>query len=393
MEQQAQAKFSEKSRLVGFESAKLSPLGYTPLSAVRVRTDAVVRADPQFLSDLVKRWAASSTVSTELDGESVKIIAVNKSEVLVDSQYRPLQLSTEHLNHSVLQELAQPHQSRASLLYVGEWMPSEPAGSQSAVPVLALTGQWEKALTFSAPQVHLLGFDGEQQELTHVFATERGGQWVSARVLAEHCNNESPTTADSAQEDTQQWAQLASIAAALNNWHASASFDPRTGEPTFVTHSGWSRTTAQGRELFPRTDPAVITAVTAEFDNEQKILLGQARAWGKQRYSTFAGFVEAGESIENAVCRELYEECGAQVETLQYLGSQPWPFPRSLMLGFTAQISNPQSVVADGEEIETIRWFTRGELVSAHRSGEIQLPGASSISRMLIENFLGTPLS
>ena len=123
------------------------------------------------------------------------------------------------------------------------------------------------------------------------------------------------------------------------------------------------------------------------------MLLGNNAMWDSNRYSLLAGFVEPGESLEAAVIREVKEEAGIDVVNPEYLGSQPWPFPRSLMLGFHARIAsgqNPERVQADGEEILNLRWFTREELVSA--LDEIVLPSQPAISRSLIEHWLGSEL-
>ncbi|HJD51673.1 MAG TPA: NAD(+) diphosphatase [Candidatus Rothia avistercoris] len=251
-------------------------------------------------------------------------------------------------------------------------------------PVLVILADFDRFLDLGESPLNLQGFENQEQTLAEVVAARSGGEWVNIRDYAAY--------AYEGQGAAFAWGEVLAAAASLSAWHASSGYDARTGAPTFATRGGWVRVTEEGRELFPRTDPAVITAVTAEFGGESKILLGQARAWGKGRFSTFAGFVEGGEALETAVLREVYEECGGLVVSLKYLGSQPWPFPRSLMCGYLAEISNPDQVEADGAEIEEIRWFSRLELLDAHRSGAVQLPGPSSISRRLIEFWLGQPL-
>ena len=180
-------------------------------------------------------------------------------------------------------------------------------------------------------------------------------------------------------------------AAAVSNWHAVHTHCPRCGTPTVPEQGGWvRRCPADGSQHFPRTDPAIIVAVT---DPEDRLLLGSAAAWKGNRYSTLAGFVEPGESLEGAVIREIAEESGLVVHSPQYLGSQPWPFPCSLMLGFTARTENPAAAVHDGVEISDVRWFTRDELRDAVASGEITIASGISIARNLIERWYGGPIA
>lgn len=146
-----------------------------------------------------------------------------------------------------------------------------------------------------------------------------------------------------------------------------------------------------GREEFPRTDPAVIMLIVAGDAEEERCLLGRHPGWPSGRYSTLAGFVEPGETLEQAVRREVLEETGVRVGTVDYFGSQPWPLPRSLMVGFLGRAESVE-VTVDGEEIEDARWFTRAELAAAAASGELILPGSVSISRSLIEHWYGADL-
>jgi NAD+ diphosphatase len=133
----------------------------------------------------------------------------------------------------------------------------------------------------------------------------------------------------------------------------------------------------------------VIMLVT---DDEDRALLGRQLHWPKGRYSTLAGFVEPGESVEQAVIREVAEEAGVTVGQVQYVASQPWPFPSSLMLGFMAQATSTE-VRVDGEEIDEARWFSRDDLRAALESGEVLPPTGVSIASRLIEMWYGKPLT
>ncbi len=184
-------------------------------------------------------------------------------------------------------------------------------------------------------------------------------------------------------------AGLFTTAHALANWHASHPRCPRCGEPSAPSAAGWTRTcTADGSEHYPRTDAAMIVAVR---DEQDRILLGHGARWPEGRFSTLAGFVEPGESIEDAVRREVLEESGVVVGEVTYLGSQPWPFPASLMLGCSAVAVDPR-ISVDGVEVTEARWFSREELRAAAGSGEVQLPSGISIARRLVEHWYGGPL-
>ncbi|WP_309080068.1 NAD(+) diphosphatase [Zhihengliuella sp.] len=183
--------------------------------------------------------------------------------------------------------------------------------------------------------------------------------------------------------------ELVLAATAIVNWHRTHTHCPRCGTATAVTQSGWVRVCpADGSEHFPRTDPAVIVAVT---DAEDRLLLGANAAWGGRRYSTLAGFVEPGETLEAAVVREIQEEAGIRLHTVRYAGSQSWPLPASLMLAFTASTDDVEPT-PDGEEIVDLRWFTRQELAAAVESEEIGVPTPASVARALVELWYGEPL-
>ena len=183
-------------------------------------------------------------------------------------------------------------------------------------------------------------------------------------------------------------AGLFTQALALYNWHEINQHCPKCGTPTVVEQGGWARRCFKdNNEIFPRTDPAIIVAIT---DQQDRILLGSQGTWEQNRWSILAGFVEAGESLEAAVVREMKEECGLEVFEVEYLYSQSWPFPQSLMLGFKAKADSSIEFVPDGEEIVKLRWFSRAEIAAEAKS--ILLPSDSTISRALIELWYGSAI-
>lgn len=178
-------------------------------------------------------------------------------------------------------------------------------------------------------------------------------------------------------------------AVAVLNWHAVHRHCPRCGTRTEVTHAGYGRRCpADGSDHWPRTDPAVIMTVV---DDEDRLLLGRHAGWPTGRFSTLAGFVEPGESLEAAVRREVDEEVGVSVGEVAYLGSQPWPFPSSVMLGFSARALTTE-LHPDGDEIAEARWFTREELLDHVQRRVVGLSPRLSISRALVEHWYGERL-
>ena len=199
-------------------------------------------------------------------------------------------------------------------------------------------------------------------------------------------------------------ASLVTCAVALEQWHQRHVRCPRCGATTTETQAGWTRTcTADGSEHFPRTDPAVIMLV---HDGADRALLGRGPQWGEGRFSTLAGFVEPGESLEAAVAREVVEEVGVAVTDIRYVASQPWPFPASLMVGFTARLDGDPAITLDPVEMAEAAWFTRDEIARAGQRTDEGLAGMAediadeagtklrgisprlSISRYLIDEWL-----
>jgi len=185
-------------------------------------------------------------------------------------------------------------------------------------------------------------------------------------------------------------AGLLTHAVALAYWHDSHTHCPRCGTATVPAPAGHLTTCpADGTEHFPRLDPAVIMLV---IDPEDRLMLARNALWPQGRMSVVAGFVEPGESAEHAVAREVYEETSIVVHQVRYLGSQPWPMPRSLMLGYEARAAGGQRINVDADEIGEARWFTRAELREAIETGDLGVAPSSSIARRLIEFWYGGEL-
>ena len=176
-------------------------------------------------------------------------------------------------------------------------------------------------------------------------------------------------------------AGLLSYARAMIFWRHQHRFCGTCGAKTVATRGGHVRVCTNPtcrHESFPRIDPAIIVLIS----DGERALLGRQAAWPAGRYSTIAGFVEPGESLEDAVAREVFEETGVEVDVIEYHSSQPWPFPSSLMLGFTAHAATTEIHLRD-QELEDARWFTRAELASGHP----KIPPNVSISFRLIESW------
>jgi NAD+ diphosphatase len=184
-------------------------------------------------------------------------------------------------------------------------------------------------------------------------------------------------------------AGLLTHAIGLANWHAVAGFCSRCGSPTEVIMAGHARRCLNdGSEHFPRCDPAVIMLVA---DPDDRCLLARNVQWPARRVSVLAGFVETGESAEQAVAREVFEEVAITVTKVSYAGSQPWPMPHSLMLGFRAETDRTE-IQPDLEEIAEAAWYSREDLKKAIEAGDLLMPPSLSISRWLIETWYGGPL-
>lgn len=186
-----------------------------------------------------------------------------------------------------------------------------------------------------------------------------------------------------------QWPPLAASiyaqARALLHWQGRNRHCGACGARLALVRGGFAaRCEACGGEHYPRTDPAIIVAVS----DGERLLLGRQAGWPDKRYSVLAGFLEPGESLEQAVVREVMEEAGVRVDHAEYLASQPWPFPSSLMLGFRAS-AQPQELRFGGE-LEHARWFSAAEIRAQQAAGELQVSPRLSISRWLIEDWLAS---
>ena len=178
---------------------------------------------------------------------------------------------------------------------------------------------------------------------------------------------------------------LLAYARAMIYWQRRHRFCGDCGHPTHSTEGGFVRTCTNsdcGKQIFPRTDPAIIVLV----QSGDRCLLARQASWPPGRYSILAGFVEPGESLEDAVKREVREEAGIEVDEIYYQSSQPWPFPSSLMVGFMATATTTAFNLIDNE-LEDARWLTRAQIAEEVSAGKLKLPPALSISRRLIESW------
>lgn len=238
-------------------------------------------------------------------------------------------------------------------------------------------------------------FLGVEPDGTPVFAVDA--------PLPEHPGAVPVTLREAGHQLTDRDAGLFVTAVALAHWHAGHPYSSATGLPTTPADGGWTRVDEGGAQSFPRTDPAMIVLVSdGGVGPSGRCLLGNNATWGRstkvRRFSCLAGYVEPGESAEAAVAREVMEEVGVVVERIRYEASQAWPYPGSLMLGFTACADPSQPVRVDPTEIAYARWFSRseiaaalaGEVVDAGDGLRLALPPPASIAHFLITRWLGS---
>ncbi len=195
--------------------------------------------------------------------------------------------------------------------------------------------------------------------------------------------------ADPADPSARADRELATAAVAMATWHERAAHCPVCGSATEVREGGWSRRcSAEGTDHYPRTDPAVIVAIT---DADDRMLLAHVSYHSPLRYSHLAGYVEPGESLEQAAHREVFEESGLTLAEIEYAGSQSWPFPASIMIGFRARAASTD-IVVDGVEVTDAAWLTRPELARRVAAGDMILALPGSIARYLIHTWYGGPV-
>lgn len=184
--------------------------------------------------------------------------------------------------------------------------------------------------------------------------------------------------------------ELAAAAVALATWDKNTKFCERCGASLKLACAGWEKhCTACAHITYPRTDPAIIVAIT---DDAERLLLIHGATWQPGRYSVVAGFVEAGESLEAAVVREALEETGIKVSQASYCSSQPWPFPRSLMFAFTARAGGQQEPKADMQEVGHAFWASREEFTQLVLEGKVIVPGRASSGHALVRAWYGREL-
>jgi NAD+ diphosphatase len=240
-------------------------------------------------------------------------------------------------------------------------------------------GRWRDADYWAVsaepgPDAHSLALDLDGWGVPVEVPVAAGEVWVELRVHG------------AVLDDTA--AGLLTTALALRNWHRRARHCARCGGTCRLRQFGWaSRCEQCGREEYPRTDPAVICLVHDDVGvNGEHVLLARQPVWPPTRYSVLAGFVEAGESLEGCVEREIREEVGVAVRDVRYLGSQPWPFPRSVMVGFAARADAGAALAPAEGEIEDAQWVSRDRVRKALAEGDpdLRLPGGTSIANVMI---------
>jgi len=258
------------------------------------------------------------------------------------------------------------------------WLAQQRGRPQAESLVLSERGLWveEGRLLFVPPKADsiFLGLAGDRP----LFATDA--------ALGEPDRGHPAGLREAATELPAAEAALGAYAASLLSWHRRHRFCANCGAATQSVDGGHERRCpACDAHHFPRTDPVVIVRVV---DTGDRLLLGRQASWPAGRFSVLAGFVEPGETLEEAVRREVLEESGVVVGSAAYVASQPWPFPSSLMIGFNAVANDGEPRPGDGE-LEEVRWFTREEaLAAAEGRGDIMLSPPYSISRRLIDGWL-----
>ncbi len=358
-------------------------LPFLPLAQGDIDYQVDRRNDPDLFASVL-----SSPVCTVMLVDGGKVAVPKGQGDLVDYDNVKLRLATLPGAY-VLPELASHPQ--AVPMFLGSYGGAR-AEQVVAVDVTRLSGLHDNNLDDRVPDSAYEGADDAFGATTGDAASRKPRavpsaleqaakrfDWVDLRGFAPHA---------SAREAGQ-----ATTAASLSVWHMRQRHCPTCGAEVKPALGGWAQrctNAADGnRLLFPRIEPAVIVSVV---DSQDRLLLQHNRAWQTETmYSVSAGFVEAGENLEHACRRETREETGIELGEVKYLGSQPWPFPASLMVAFKARALSTD-IRVDGEETGDARWFTRDEYEQAIASGEVTPPVKAAIARYMIEEWLGHEL-
>ena len=338
-----------------------APLGDLPLARTTIDYDVAARADEGLIDRL-------------LDDPATRVVLVDRGHVAVP---RGLSSSTPAALACAEDPAAPRPDAAAPMHEVGLSFMSGPS-ARSVAEVSGALVVYLGIERFGDTGVSYLALDVTRAGGASVLPDQASCDWVELRSLAPCASVRD--------------AGLATSAIAVCAWHDRQRFCPYCGFPVRPTLSGWAQACTNPEDaerlLFPRIEPAVITAIV---DDRDRLLLQHNRAWRPSFYSVSAGFVEAGESLERAVRREALEEVGIELDEVGYLGSQPWPFPSSIMLGFRAR-ARTTDIHVDGDEVEAALWFTREELGRAIACGEVEPAGRASIARHMIEQWYGGPL-
>jgi NAD+ diphosphatase len=267
--------------------------------------------------------------------------------------------------------------TRAKILQIAQGrLPSDTYLSADQVATLIASGEFKEGSRY------FLGLDAISQDPYFAWDTE-----CSAAKTDEEMKVGLARLREVGIDLTSIDAELAMHAVALSNWHQSHPRCARCGAQTRVDLGGAVRICDVDKsQHHPRTDCAAIVLVR---DNDDRILLGHQPVWPEGRFSTFAGFLEPGETFEQCVAREVLEESGVNVRSITYLGSQPWPFPASIMMAFDVVTDFPETARPDGVEISEVKWFTRDQFKAEAKAGTLLLPPTISVARKMIERWLG----
>lgn len=325
MHQRLSNKLGFRRHRHAYEGVFMSQPLHLPLAQSAIDRDYLLREEPEIISKL-------------LDDSATRILPIHRGKVLLNGQALRLATRAQITTPELLVYLGKSSEASAD----------EPVGTPLLLAVVDDANA--RALEPDEDNWHVL---------------RRSGFGLSAR-------------------DAGMYVQALSIA----NWHVSNKFCPTCGAETVVAKAGWTRKCVRDeKELYPRTDPAVIVSM---LDDNDRILLGSQGVWEENRWSVLAGYVEPGESLNASVEREMFEEAGVRVSDIEYLGSQGWPYPHSLMMAFTARVRGDQKHLADGVEIAKLRWFSREDIDNEKDS--ILFPGPLTIARAMLEHWYGGPI-